>query len=499
MKPEFENLESTLTTLGYAPSVARSVAKAVGGLTIIKGQFKELMKSTKQMMDDKGDLGITTSDVRRIMLGEVGLSSVVEAKARGFKPSDVNPAVDESNVVSSKLLGAGNAGKTYLVKMKSGEEFVFKPELESRLGLSELSLGGTAYVSKQTTANLNLATQDTAETFGCKDLVVKYSVGSHNGQFGVFMEKAKGCEGSGFACMNGTGGDDGIMPLDLGDKITLNLGDEIKDDDERRKIKGTVAQKLNKLMWLDLITGQGDRHWNNYFVHIHKDTHEVTVKGIDNDAAFGSRQVGLRKYVLEKSRAEDFDAELKNVCKKLFGKGWEREYERVSNDPSLVRNTDGTLTVNLVEAKTPEIKMAAIPVLGLQSTALPEEIDEDFYNKLMEMDKDPSKKQDYLNSLAPRISKEALTATESRLNEAIEHAKKLKEAGKVYGTNQWQDKTNLFMMTGVAPSVEIEKSDGTTITADPNLQHVRDFCTRECPSLYKREKFDGMFVKFEEL
>lgn len=492
MKPEFENLESTLTTLGYAPSVARSVAKAVGGLTIIKGQFQELMKSTQQMMDDKGDLGITTSDVRRIMLGEVGLSSVVEAKARGFKPGDVNPAADESNVVSSKPLGAGNAGKTYLVKMKSGEEFVFKPELESRLGLSELSLGGTAYVSKQTTANLNLATQDTAETFGCKDLVVKYSVGSHNGQFGVFMEKAKGCEGSGFACMNGTGGDDGIMPLDLGDKI--------KDDDERRKIKGTVAQKLNKLMWLDLITGQGDRHWNNYFVHIHKDTHEVTVKGIDNDAAFGSRQIGLRKYVLEKSRAERFDEELKDVCKELFGKGWKQEYDRVSKDPSLVRNADGTLTVNLVEAKTPEIKMAAIPVIGLQSTALPEEIDEDFYNKLMEMDKDPSKKQDYLNSLAPRISKEALTATETRLNEAIDHAKKLKDAGKVYGTEQWQNKTNLFTMTGVAQSVEIEKSDGTTITADPNsLQHVRDFCTKECPSLYKREKFDNMFITFSEI
>ena len=491
MKPEFDYLESTLTTLGYAPSVARSVAKAVGGLTIIKGQFKELMKSTQQMMDDKGDLGITTSDVRRIMLGEVGLSSVVEAKARGFKPGDVNPAADESNVVSSKPLGAGNAGKTYLVKMKSGEEFVFKPELESRLGLSELSLGGTAYVSNQTTANLNLATQDTAETFGCKDVVVKYSVGSHNGQFGVFMEKAKGCEGSGFACMSGVGGDDGIAPQ--------NLGDEIKDDEERRKIKGTVAQKLNKLMWLDLITGQGDRHWNNYFVHIHKDTHEVTVKGIDNDAAFGSRQVGLRKYVLEKSRAERFDEELKDVCKKLFGKGWGREYERVSNDPSLVRNADGTLTVNLVEAKTPEIKMAAIPVLGLQSTALPEEIDEDFYNKLMEMDKDPSKKQDYLNTLAPRISKEALTATKSRLNEAINHAKKLKEAGKVYGTEQWQNKTNLFMMTGVAQSVEIEKSDGTTITADPNLQHVRDFRTRDCPSLYKRENFDNMFITFSEI
>ena len=115
------------------------------------------------------------------------------------------------------------------------------------------------------------------------------------------------------------------------------------------------------------------------------------------------------------------------------------------------------------------------------------------------MDKDPSKKQDYLNALKPRISKEALTATETRLNEAIDHAKKLKEDGKVYGTNQWRDKMNLFTMTGVAPSVEIEKSDGTTITADPNLKHVRDLCTRECPSLYKRENFQDMFTTFVEL
>jgi len=115
------------------------------------------------------------------------------------------------------------------------------------------------------------------------------------------------------------------------------------------------------------------------------------------------------------------------------------------------------------------------------------------------MDKDPSKKQDYLNALKPRISKEALTATETRLKEAIDHAKKLKEEGKVYGTEQWRDKTNLFTMTGVAPSVEIEKSDSTTITADPNLKHVRDLCTRECPSLYKRENFQDMFTTFVEL
>ena len=494
MKPEFENLESTLTTLGYAPSVARSVAKAVGGLTIIKGQFKELMKSTKQMMDDKGDLGITTSDVRRIMLGEVGLSSVVEAKARGFKPGDVNPAVDESNVVSSKLLGAGNAGKTYLVKMKSGEEFVFKPELESRLGLSELSLGGTAYVSKQTTANLNLATQDTAETFGCKDLVVKYSVGSHNGQFGVFMEKAKGCEGSGFACMNGTGGDDGIMPL--------NLGDEIKDDDERRKIKGTVAQKLNKLMWLDLITGQGDRHWNNYFVCVENNpannSYDVTVKAIDNDASFSSRQVGLQKYALDKKLADRFDEELKKACEAIHGeKGGEHEYNnRVAKDVGITKNDeDGSMTIDLAKAKSPEVKMALIQALGMQSTALPEEIDKDFYDKLMEMDANPDKKKEFLESLKPRISAAALKATENRLNEAIEHAKKLSEDGKVYEDADWKDRGILGMMPDLATNVKIKRSDGNKVTVNSKIACVRDFLIRECPSIYKRDFLHLMFQK----
>ena len=44
----------------------------------------------------------------------------------------------------------------------------------------------SAYLNSQKTANLNLATQDTAKAFGCEDVVVKYSAGSHDGKFGVF-------------------------------------------------------------------------------------------------------------------------------------------------------------------------------------------------------------------------------------------------------------------------------------------------------------------------
>ena len=431
------------------------------------------------------------------MLGEVGLSNVVEASVRGFKPDDIDPATDESAVVDSKHLGAGQAGKTYLLTTKTGAELVFKPELDSRIGLENLRIGSGAYKFAQKTANLNLATQDTAKAFGCEDLVVKYSVGSHDGQFGVFMEKAKGFTGEDFWRREKTKGD-GFVPDGLKDKIT--------DEETRLNIQGQIAQKLNKLQWLDLITGQGDRHWNNYFVCIEKNvttnTFDVTVKAIDNDASFTARQVGLQKYALDKDTAAKFLAELKKECIALYGaEAGQKEYDnRVSKDLAIKDNGDGTVTVDLAKAKSPEVKMALNQILGVQSIAIPEEIDKEFYDKLMEMDKDPSKKQDYLNSLAPRISKEALTATESRLNEAIEHAKKLDKEGKVFGNDDWKDKERLSKMPMINRSVEIVNSDGKTVVADRKMgvnkkgrNFVVQYLTNSCPSYYKRDNLQYMF------
>ena len=485
---DFGDLERTLQQLGVDPSVANSVAKTVGGLPIVKAQFKEMMASTAKLLNDDADFGIATSDVRRIMLGEMGLSNVVEAKALGFKPEDVDPATEESNIVSSRPLGAGAGGKTYLLTTKSGGELVFKPDLDSRIGMDDLLLGmGGAYRDSQNTANLNLATQDTAKAFGCEDVVVKYSVGSHDGQFGSFMSKAKGISGAEFSKKSTSGGG-GVPPAEM---------HQITDPAEQTKIKGSVAQKLNKLMWLDLITGQGDRHWSNYFIHIDPTTHEATVNAIDNDASFSENRIGLMKFAFDKEQTARYTEELKNVCQKIHGRGWKAEYNnRVSQDPAIVRNGD-TMTIDLTKAQSHEAKMAVIQVLGLQSIALPEEIDQDFYEHLMAMDKDPAKKQAYLDSIAPRISPDALRATEARLDEAIAHAKKLAANGKVYGKAQWQNEDNLKAMTGSKATVTITKTDGSKVKAENNIECVRDYNQRKCPSFFKREFFHQMFNKPE--
>jgi hypothetical protein len=272
---------------------------------------------------------------------------------------------------------------------------------------------------------------------------------------------------------------------------------QITDPAEQTKIKGNVAQKLNKLMWLDLITGQGDRHWSNYFVHIDPTTHEATIKGIDNDASFSENRIGLMKFALDKEQTASYTAELKNVCQKIHGRGWKVEYEnRVSQDPAIVRNGD-TMTIDLTKAQSHEAKMAIIHVLGLQSVALPEEIDQDFYEHLMAMAEDPAKKQAYLDSIAPRISPAALRATEARLDEAIAHAKKLAAKGKVYGKAQWQNEDNLKAMTGSKATVTITKTDGSKVKVDNNIECVRDYNQRKCPSFFKREFLHKMFDKPE--
>ena len=482
------DLENMLPSLGFDPAASKQVAKMVGGMRLVMAQFKEMMASTERMMKGEGDFGIATGDVRRILLGEKSISSLVEAKARGFKPGDVSPAADDANIVGSKMLGAGSAGTTYLLTTKSGEELVFKPEMDSRLGLDEILLGmDGAYLDSQKTANLNLATQDTAKAFGCEDVVVKYSVGNHDGQFGFFMEKAKGVPGSAFSRKTDAGGG-GVPPAEM---------HKIADPAEQTRIKGTLAQKLNRLMWLDLITGQGDRHSSNYFVHVDTASHEPTVNAIDNDASFSANRIGLMKFKLDKAQTARYEAELKDVCQKVHGRGWKAEFDnRVSKDPAILRDGD-TMTIDLTRAQSHETKMAIIRTLGLQSVALPEEIDKDFYDHLIAMDEDPAKKKAYLDSIAPRISPDALRATEARLDEAIAHARKLAANGKVYGKAQWQNEDNLKAMTGFKATVTIRKTDGSTVKVDNKIECVSDYNQRKCPSFFKREFFHKMFDKPE--
>ena len=485
---DFKLVETNLYKCGVSEPVALDIGKTVRRLKIVKAQFKELMRSVAELKGSRSDFRFANNDVLRIMLGEAGLSNAIESKVRGFKPGDVDSATEESNIVGSKPLGAGNCGKTYLLTTKTGGELVFKPELDSRLGLDSMvySMGGS-YKDKQNAANLNLATQDTAKAFGCEDLVVKYSVGSHEGQFGFFMGKAKGYTGHDFVVKNKIKGGEGVPPAEL---------DSIQGAAERLKVQGELAKKLNRLLWLDLITAQGDRHNSNYYVSIDKTTHEVTVNAIDNDASFTTRHIGLQKYALDKKLSDRFLAELKAECEALYGtKNGNTEFNaRVSTDPAIVRGEGGTLTVDLTKAKSPEVKMALVNIMGVHGIAIPEEIDRDFYDKLMQMRGNTAARKNFLASLRPRLSPEALRATEMRLDDAIKHAEQLHREGKVYGDAQWRDGETLSKMSVRKTEEEVELSDHRHVEIDDdNGQFVSDYFRTSCPSYFTRDYYHLMF------
>ena len=154
-----------------------------------------------------------------------------------------------------------------------------------------------------------------------------------------------------------------------------------------------------------------------------------------------------------KESADGFLAELKAECEALYGKNaGDTEYnDRVSTDPAIVRGEGGALTVDLAKANSPEVKMALNKVLGVHGIVIPEEIDREFYDKLMQMRGNTAARKNYLNSLRPRLSPEALRAAEMRLDSAIEHAEKLHSQGKVYGDEQWKNLNVLSSMSDLLP------------------------------------------------
>jgi len=122
----------------------------------------------------------------------------------------------------------------------------------------------------QMVAGLNLASQKTAGLLELDDVVVKTSVGSHNGSFGIFMEKAKGGDAESWRLRYKPG----AFPQGPFSPSQVKA----LADDDYAKVVGGLMRQSNRLEWFDLITGQGDRHGGNYFVEVDPKDFIVTLK-----------------------------------------------------------------------------------------------------------------------------------------------------------------------------------------------------------------------------
>ncbi len=458
------------------PSAAR-LNKLFGRLKAAGTVVKGLKQIIAGMHGD--DRFFTGAEAMAVFKGKVSVSSVVEARARGLQDSDVDPANEDANIVSKRLLGSGSAGSVYELTRSDGKQVVFKGEAESRTGLASLAAGAAkSYAPEQTIVNLNFASKKAAVALGMGDMIVDYSAGSHNGVFGFYMEKAKGVTPDLLRREKpSSSSETGLSVMDI----------KSLPENERRKVLADIKRELNRLQWLDLVTGQADRHGCNYFVHVDVKTHKVTVKGIDNDAGYSQYRTGAVKFTFGKDRAESFKSKLKNAAKEIDSRHIDQEYKHLLADPGISADEDGGLTVDASKIQNKAVIYALRGVTGVKTLAVPDKIDRETYNALMELKEGP-KRDAYLDSIRPRLSEANYNSAVSRLDDVIAHAEQLKDKGKVIEGAGWQDVQEEPVQTGEVP---IQKWNGKVKNVGGDIANYAHLLT--CPSYFARDELARFF------
>ena len=423
--------------------------------------------------------GITNSEAMSIFSGKLSVSSVIEARAHGLEDSDVDPANEDSNIVSEKRLGQGMAGTVYKLTRTDGTSVVFKGETESRTGLAGISAGADGnYADTQKAVNLNISSKIAANALGLGGLIVDYSVGSHNGVFGFYMETAKGVVCSSFRKGGGSSAPDAGLSANAIKKLP---------DVQRKRVIADIKREINRLQWIDLVTGQLDRHYDNYFIHVDPSTLKVTVKGIDNDASFSQYRIGMDKFAFDKDRTALFKQQLGDLAKEVDSRNAKAVLERMMKDPGITVDEKGCITVDVSKIEDKTIIYPLWEVTGAQSLARPDKIDKKTYESLMALKEGSPKRDEYLNSIRPRLSAASYNAAVSRLNDVIAYADKLKADGKVIDDEGWQDVAEEPLKKDNVKTTRQngkEKSLGGAIANGVNKM--------SCPSYFARDGLDKM-------
>jgi len=153
-------------------------------------------------------------------------------------------------------------------------------------------------------------------------------------------------------------------------------------------------------------------------------------------------------------------------------------------------------------AKDATEKLQALTMtVGAQSVALPDVIDEEMYNKLMELAANDDAKAEYFATIAPRLSPEALDAAKLRLEDAIAHARKLHDDGKVVKEDGWPAIANAERPDGVGTKLTVTKVSKEVVEVSPELfnedprekRFVQDCIKGSAPSYYLRDGLDKLF------
>ncbi len=319
----------------------------------------------------------------------VNPATMVEATLRGLPLEQLDLAADDTRRRGEpRKLGQGAANTVYLNEYRGPDgntmKRVFKAEVQAARGLSHLLAYNYGFASSTRVMQINLATTHVANAIGCGDVVAKAKVGVCEGKVGLMMEQAPG-----------------TLPAKVLDRINVIVQDR---PDLQPVILTNLMREMCKLEWADALSGQVDRHQENYLVDVDPTTGAVKITGIDNDASFGQNNLGMGRV---------------NVINIDFKKLTQAQV------PYSLRRPDVDL-LSLDDAPLATLRN----VLGFNQLFKPQHIDAATHSKLMELN-NPAAKEAYRAGLQGLMSPEMVDAAMTRLDAAISHAQMLESKGRV--------------------------------------------------------------------
>lgn len=339
----------------------------------------------------------------------VNVNLLVEAQLRNIPYEQLQVTAGENILKSSRVLGQGAANTVNLCSYRGADgenlTLVFKPESNARFGLAGLAAGGLGYQNNTKVMQINIAACYSAESIGCENVIAKSKIGSFKGKIGLFMDAAPGATFNNIACKKSTRC--GINSQ--GERFTYrDTCALLQKKGLYSTMQANLMQELNKLEWADILSGQVDRHGDNYLVSIDADTGAVKVTGIDNDASFGSRKIGMNTI--------DLDGLDPKVIAFL-------KMKRLPINEQKILDASGANSSQIEGLRR---------VFGFNQFLVPARIDKGTFDKLMAVDTEA-----YRQKLLTCLDREAAEAAVLRLEDAKQHAQRLAYQGKV--VDDWKD------------------------------------------------------------
>ena len=160
---------------------------------ILVSEFQEaagMLRSTGANPQARGEY------IQAALDHHVDMNTILEASLRGIMADQLELRAGDAILTDTRKLGQGAANTVHLCtyRGRDGEDMklVFKPEVGARRGLDHLCASGLGYRNGARVMQLNVAASRVADAIGCGGTIARSSIGSHDGQLGLFMEAAPG-------------------------------------------------------------------------------------------------------------------------------------------------------------------------------------------------------------------------------------------------------------------------------------------------------------------